>query len=196
MKKTTFTLAQFVASAFKPEEFPKMTTPSGQLMPEIAVVGRSNVGKSSLINHLLRKKLAKTSSIPGKTQSVNFFSVDGQFALVDLPGYGYAKVPKQVKEHWGDLIDGYLQNRPTLRLILLLIDSRRELTEEDQALIDWATFHHKPILLIYTKADKIHDTKRVNNSYEAIASYYYSIKDAHARIELTSKINGFLHGTN
>jgi GTP-binding protein len=153
-------VSEFVASAFNKESFPKMTTSSGKPMPEVAIVGRSNVGKSSLINHLLRKKLAKTSSIPGKTQSINFFSVDDQFALVDLPGYGYAKVAKQVREKWGELIDGYLQNRATLRLILFLIDSRREMTEQDRALIDWAAFHQKPLLVIYTKADKLSVVKR------------------------------------
>jgi GTP-binding protein len=204
MKKVPFTQAQFVASAFNLESFPKLFTSGGNPMPEIAIVGRSNVGKSSLINHLLKRKLAKTSSIPGKTQSINFFSVDEQIALVDLPGYGYAKVPKQVKDAWAGIIDGYLQNRATLQLILFLIDSRREPTEQDCALVKWASFHQKPILLVFTKADKMTENEIKGKTLAALNSLknflhtvpvhflHYSIKDAGARIELIEKINALL----
>src|ERR1051326_1001922 len=128
MKKIPFSRGQFAAAAFGEKSFPKMLSLQGSPLPEIVIVGRSNVGKSSLINHLLNAKLAKTSSTPGKTQSINFYSIDGQAALVDLPGYGYAKVSKPIKEEWAGFIDHYLQNRKELKLILFLIDSRRELT--------------------------------------------------------------------
>src|SRR3990167_7295283 len=123
MKPVPFSKAQFIASAFAEEQCPRLLDPSGNPMPEIALVGRSNVGKSSLINHLLRSpKLAKTSSIPGKTQSINFFSVDDRLALVDLPGYGYAKISKTIVQKWSSLIDSYLQKRSTLKALLFLID--------------------------------------------------------------------------
>ena len=210
-KDCPFILAQFIASAFKPEEMPKMLKANGHPMPEIAIVGRSNVGKSSLINHLLNNsKLAKTSSTPGKTQSINFFAVDEQIALVDLPGYGYAKVPKAVKKIWAGFIDLYLKKRATLQLILLLLDSRRDPTEEDYALIKWAAFHQKPLLLIFTKSDKLSDREKrekmstsldfMKNAFPAAPLHflYYSIKDPNARIELTAKINALLkeHGTH
>jgi GTP-binding protein len=211
MTKVPFTQAQFVASAFKLEEMPKLLTSGGNLMPEIALVGRSNVGKSSLINHLLNNsKLAKTSSTPGKTQSINFFSIDEQIALVDLPGYGYARVPKAVKKFWAGFIDHYLQNRPTLKLILFLIDSRREPTEEDSALVKWAAFHGKPMLLVFTKSDKLSDNEKREKtlaSLDSLKNYlhsapvhflHYSIKDPRARIQLIEKINVLLkdHGAH
>jgi GTP-binding protein len=210
MKKVPFTQAQFIASAFDQNSFPRMTTLGGDPMPEIALVGKSNVGKSSLINHLLRNStLAKTSSTPGKTRSINFFSVDEQLALVDLPGYGYAKVSKDIREQWTGMIDHYLQNRPTLRLILFLMDSRRDPTEEDSALIKWASFHDKPILLVFTKADKMTESQKrgkilsslnsLKNFFHSVPVHFlhYSIKDPRARMELIEKINALLkeHGT-
>src|SRR5689334_3642729 len=131
MEKYSFTQGRFIASAFDEDQFPHMRTTQGKTMPEIAIVGRSNVGKSSLINALLKSTLAKTSSIPGKTQSINFFSIDERLALVDLPGYGYAKVSLDVKEKWSALIEAYLKTRTSLRLILFLLDSRRTPTEQD-----------------------------------------------------------------
>lgn len=201
MKKVPFTQAQFVCSAFTQENFPNMVSPSGP-MPEVAIVGRSNVGKSSLINHLLKNNLARTSSIPGKTQSINFFSVDNQIAFVDFPGYGYANVPTRVRKQWAEMIDHYLQNRSTLQLILLLIDSRREPTEEDCAFVKWALFHQKIILFIFTKTDKIEKEKKsttaslkfLKNLFTSapIHFLYYSIKDPSARIALIKKINDLL----
>jgi GTP-binding protein len=211
MKKIPFSQAQFVASAFNEENLPRMLTSGSDPMPEIALVGRSNVGKSSLINHLLQNStLAKTSSTPGKTQSINFFSVNEQIALVDLPGYGYAKVPKSVKEHWAKFINYYLQNRPTLKMILFLIDSRRDLTEEDSAFVKWASFHQKPLLLIFTKTDKmsenekrertLYSLKYLNNFLHSAPVHFlhYSIKDSRARMDLIEKINTLLkeHGSN
>jgi GTP-binding protein len=188
-----------------------MSSLEGKPLVEIAFVGKSNVGKSSLINHLVKNaKLAKTSSTPGKTQSINFFSVDGLLALVDLPGYGYAKVSKEVRGQWADLIDHYLQNRTTLQLILLLIDVRRTLTEEDCTLIKWAAFHQKPLLLVFTKTDKLTESQKRVHLLSSLTSLknlsaststhflHYSIKDPHVRIKLIEKINQLLqeHGTH
>lgn len=209
MKTVPFNQAQFVASAFNHMSFPKMISPSGNPMPEIAVVGRSNVGKSSLINHLLQNgNLAKTSSTPGKTRSINFFSVDEKLALVDLPGYGYAKVPKDIRQQWAGMIDHYLENRQTLWLLLFLIDSRRVPTEEDCALIKWASFHRKPMLIVFTKADKLKEAQKRDNTLSSLNSLknflhsspvhflHYSIKTPLARMELIEKINTLLkeHG--
>jgi len=142
-----FNTATFLTSAL--EEFPQLK------MPEMAIVGRSNVGKSSLINVLFGKKIAKTSSTPGKTQRINFFRIDEEALLVDLPGYGYSKAPKAEVDTWSQAIDAYLNNRKQLQLILLLIDSRREIALDDQKIMDWAKAKEIPLLVIRTKADKI-----------------------------------------
>lgn len=211
MKKVPFEEAQFIASAFDHTSFPRLLTTAGHPMPEIALVGRSNVGKSSLINHLLKDaSLAKTSSTPGKTQSINFFAIDDQLALVDLPGYGYAKVSKQIREQWAGMIDHYLENRATLRLILVLMDSRRDPTHEDCAIVKWASFRQKPMLLVFTKADKMTENERRNQSFSTLNSLknflhsapvrflHYSVKDPRARLELIENINASLkdHGTH
>ncbi|HWU37618.1 MAG TPA: ribosome biogenesis GTP-binding protein YihA/YsxC, partial [Candidatus Acidoferrum sp.] len=115
--------AEFVKSATKPSEYPP-----GNL-PEIAIAGKSNVGKSSLINTLVnRKNLARTSSSPGRTQVINFFRVNGNLSLVDLPGCGFAKVPLEVREAWKPMVETYLQTREAIRLVILILDSRRGLS--------------------------------------------------------------------
>lgn len=207
MKKIPFIQSQLAATVYTQDSFPSHLSSNGCMLPEIAIAGRSNVGKSSLINHLLGKKLAKTSSTPGKTQSINFFCVDEQAALVDLPGYGYAKVSKQVREQWIKIIDQYFQYRSSLELILFLIDSRRELTEEDCAFVKWAAFKNKPMLLIFTKADKISENEKRKKTQATLAILknltplssvthflHYSIKDPRARIELIKQINNLLTG--
>ncbi len=192
MKKIPFNQAAFIAAVFDLKSLPTLVDIEGKRLPEIALVGRSNVGKSSLINHLLnRRSLAKTSSTPGKTQSINFFTIDGQVALVDLPGYGYAKVSKEIKKKWAPLIESYLEHSQHLRLILLLIDSRRELTEEDLNLIQWASFHNKSLLLICTKSDKLSagELQKHAKHFSFGSFLYYSIKDPKARIRLIETIN-------
>ena len=128
-------------------------------LPEIAFIGRSNVGKSSLINNLCNRKIAKTSSTPGKTQLINFFKINKKFYLVDLPGYGYAKVTPEVKKKWEAFIDIYLQKRETLKAVFLLLDIRREPNEHDRMLIFWvkslsAVSELRPVYVL-TKADKL-----------------------------------------
>ena len=123
---------------------------------EIAFAGRSNVGKSTLINGLLnRKALARTSSQPGKTQTINFYHINQSFYLVDLPGYGYAKVSQTVKEQWGKMINRYLENSQKLRLLFLLVDIRHEPNQNDIQMYDWAVSYGFNPIIIATKSDKI-----------------------------------------
>ncbi len=125
-------------------------------MPEIAFAGKSNVGKSSLLNAMLnRRALARTSSQPGKTQTINFYSVQDTFMFVDLPGYGCAKVSKTDRERWGKLIDGYLEKRPQLKKIVLLIDIRHEVGNNDKMMYDWIKHYHSEVIVVATKMDKI-----------------------------------------
>lgn len=208
MKKILFERTHLAATAYIPKDFPKLLTLQGKPMPEIACVGRSNVGKSSLINHLTKSDLARTSSVPGKTQSINFYTIDDQIALVDLPGYGYAKVPSEVRAEWAGTIDRYFKSRSSLCLILFLIDSRREFAEEDIAFAKWAESQEKPMLVIFTKADKLSESEKQKNSLAAmeilkkelpalsVHFLHYSIKDPHARINLIKQINLTLHGTH
>lgn len=129
--------------------------------PEIAVAGRSNVGKSSLINALTRrKKLAKISSTPGKTQLINFFRIDGGPVLVDLPGYGFAKVPLAVKNKWRRLVEQYLRERQALRGVVVLIDARRGLKDMDIDLLEWLAEADLPACLTLTKIDKLKQRER------------------------------------
>jgi GTP-binding protein len=124
--------------------------------PEIAFAGKSNVGKSSLINSLInRKALARTSSQPGKTQTINFYNIQDKLNFVDLPGYGYAKVSKVQREKWGKLIESYLQDRETLRQVILLVDIRHEVGANDKMMYDWISYYHDHVLVVLTKADKI-----------------------------------------
>ena len=125
-------------------------------MPEIAFAGKSNVGKSSLLNAMLnRKALARTSSQPGKTQTINFYSVQDTYMFVDLPGYGYAKVSKTDRERWGKLIEGYLEKREQLKKVILLIDIRHEVGNNDKMMYDWIKHYHNEVIVVATKMDKI-----------------------------------------
>lgn len=125
-------------------------------LPEIAFAGRSNVGKSSLINSLvLRKNLVRTSRTPGKTQAINFFIINNAFYFVDLPGYGYARVPKEIKERWGPMIEGYLSKRGELKGIIFILDIRHAPTEDDRIMKEWLEHYNIPTIYIATKADKI-----------------------------------------
>lgn len=125
-------------------------------LPEVAFAGRSNVGKSSLINTLLnRKKLARTSSQPGKTQTINFYKVNGDFFFVDLPGYGFAKVSKAEQAKWGAMIDRYLTSSPMLKAVFLLVDIRHEVKQSDKDMLAWIRSSRSRPVIIATKADKI-----------------------------------------
>jgi GTP-binding protein len=130
------------------------------LLPEIAVIGRSNVGKSSLINTLFnRKNLAKISSTPGKTRLINYFSIDNQIYFVDLPGYGYAKLSKKMRQDWQRSIETYLNNNEQLNLVFLLLDSRHGIMENDRLMINWLDYYAVPFTLVLTKSDKLSNNK-------------------------------------
>ena len=142
--------AGLLESAAGANQFPDL------VMPEIAFAGRSNVGKSTLINSLLtRKKLVKTSSTPGKTRLINFFLINEIFCLVDLPGYGFAKVPAEMRESWRKLIETYLSRRDNLRGVVLIIDIRHGPTAQDRQLESWLDFHQRPMLVVASKSDKL-----------------------------------------
>jgi GTP-binding protein len=146
--------ADFVTSAVAPEGYPQ------EHLPEIAFMGRSNVGKSSLINSLLaNRKLARTSGTPGRTQLINFFRVNERFLFVDLPGYGYAKVPQAIRRQWGAMVENYLANRKELVLSILILDSRHAPTAQDLQLESWLEHHGLPFVVVSTKADRLSNNK-------------------------------------
>ena len=146
--------AEIIISAVKPEQYPE-----GEL-PEFALAGRSNVGKSSFINKMLnRKSLARTSSKPGKTQTLNFFLINELLYFVDVPGYGYAKVSKKEREAWGKMIETYITSREQLKAVVLIVDLRHPPTSDDCMMYDFLKHYDIPVIIIATKADKIPKSK-------------------------------------
>jgi GTP-binding protein len=155
--------AKFVCSAVTPEQYPPAD------LPEVAFAGRSNVGKSSLINKILnRKKLVRTSKTPGRTQLLNFFEINELYRFVDLPGYGYAKVPAEVQKRWRPMVETYLTSRLNMRGMVLLLDIRREPSKEDLNLWHWLQTMSIKVLTVITKVDKLSRNKR-NKQIAAIA---------------------------
>jgi GTP-binding protein len=147
--------AEFIGASSEPGRFPPAS------LPEIAFAGRSNVGKSSAINRLLgRKHLARTSSTPGRTQQINFFGIDQRLVFVDLPGYGYARVSHMARAAWRPLVESYLRTRTTLTGVVLLVDARRGLEEEEAQLIEFLTVIGRPVLVVATKIDKLNRRER------------------------------------
>jgi GTP-binding protein len=189
-----FQNARFVKAVVEVEALPSFAD-----LPEIAVVGRSNVGKSSLLNHLFgSKNLVKTSSLPGKTRGLNFFMVNEQFLCVDMPGYGYAAVSKSEKRQWAALIEGYLTHRTTLKVLLFLVDSRREPKEEEMEMLAWIHHHHLAAILVLTKVDKLSkaeraaQTKRITDRLKGLPYVHYSSTQNEGRKELIGKLRGLL----
>ena len=191
IKKAKFLLSQ---SSFG--SFPQ------QGMQEIAMAGKSNVGKSSLINSLTRhSKLAKTSSAPGKTRLINYYSINEDFLLVDLPGYGFAKAPKSEQEKWSQMIEGYLTGSENLKHVFHLVDIRHTPTKEDQMMINYLRHYDIPFSVIATKADKLSKAQRsrsipvicrtlVVQPWEILT---YSSEDLTGRETLLDKIEAILH---
>jgi len=152
------TSAEFLKSAFKESDWP----PDNKL--EVAFLGRSNVGKSSLINSLLGVRgLARTSSTPGRTQSLNFFTINKEFRFVDLPGFGYARVPKEIRASWGEMVTSFLAKRSQLVLSIHIVDSRHEPTQQDLQLHEWLALSGRPQLLVATKSDKLSNNELKKN---------------------------------
>jgi GTP-binding protein len=170
-------------------------------LPEIAFAGRSNVGKSSLINKLTgRKSLVKVSARPGKTQGLNYFRVSDDFFLVDLPGYGFAKVPKVMQNSWQSLISTYLEQRKTLRCVVVIMDIRHEPKSQDTQLVQWLKQNSIPCLPVYTKIDKVSGSLREKNArlldaghtFHAEERVLFSAKTGQGRQELLAALEGFL----
>ena len=152
------TSAEFIKSAFKEADWPR------DEVPEIAFLGRSNVGKSSLLNSLLGVRgLARTSSTPGRTQMLNFFLINNSFRFVDLPGYGYARAPRAVKAEWSAAAEEYLAKREQLVLSIHIVDSRHEPSKQDLQLHEWLEHHQRPHLIVATKSDKLSNNELRKN---------------------------------
>jgi len=166
-----FPAAKFISSAWQPRQFP---TDEGA---EVAFAGRSNAGKSSALNAIAgRKDLARTSKTPGRTQLINFFALDGAQRLVDLPGYGFAKVPERIREHWQELLTRYVEARATLVGLVIVMDSRRPLTDFDVQMLDWSRANGLAVHVLLTKADKLNRgeanavLKQVRAAVECVAT--------------------------
>lgn len=147
--------ADLAAVAVKPAQYPE------ENMPEIAFAGRSNVGKSSLLNLLTgRKKLARVSGAPGKTRTINFYNADDKFRIVDLPGYGYARVSKSISQDWGKMVESYLETRKNLLKVVQLVDIRHEPTGDDRQMYEYLKYHGLDGIVVATKADKLSANER------------------------------------
>src|SRR5438128_7535733 len=181
--------AEFIKSAFHESDWPR------DAKSEVAFLGRSNVGKSSLINSLLGVRgLARTSSTPGRTQMLNFFLINRHFRFVDLPGYGYARAPKAVKAEWSSAAEEYLAKRKQLVLSIHIVDSRHEPSKQDLQLHEWLVHHHKPHLIVATKSDKLsknelgRNVKRAARAFKSDNLIIYSATKREGRDRLWNAI--------
>jgi GTP-binding protein len=189
------TSTEFIKSAFKEPDWPR------DEIPEVAFLGRSNVGKSSLLNSLLGVRgLARASSTPGRTQSLNFFLINGNFRFVDLPGYGYARAPKAVRAEWGQAAAEYLAKREQLVLSIHIVDSRHEPSKQDLQLHEWLQHNHKPHIIVITKSDKLSRNELAKSADRAARIFpdtdliTYSSTKRQGREQLWSAIEKSLKG--
>lgn len=186
--------AEFIKSAVKPEQFPQLP------YPEFAFAGRSNVGKSSLINMITgNNRLVKVGSRPGVTQTINFFSLNDKIAIADLPGYGYAKVPLELKKQFLPMIKRYFSNRDMLKLVFLLVDIRRVPGDFEKEMISIITGNHIPVAIIATKCDKMSNNQRIQSSRKILKSldinkdalFYSSAKTGEGKKDLIQVISDY-----
>lgn len=191
--------AEFIKSAVTPSQY------TDAVLPEIAFVGRSNSGKSSLINALVnRKNLVKTSSNPGCTRLINFFEINGELSFVDLPGYGYAKISKNIRNSWGKMIEDYLEKRKTLKAVVLIMDIRRIPGEEETGLVAWLAERGRLCIPVLTKADKLSGNgkaKQLKAAAEVLNMpaedlMVFSAKTKAGRDKLWNLINLLAHDTD
>lgn len=169
-----------IAVAVKKEQYPEME------LPEIAFVGKSNVGKSSLINCMVnRKALARTSSSPGKTRTINFYNVENMVNFVDLPGYGYARASKSEIEKWGKMIEDYLLKRKQLKSIIMLVDIRHEPSKNDKMMYDWLKHYGYQIIIVATKSDKLKRSQL--NKHISLISKYLQIEKGEILVPFSSE---------
>ena len=190
-----FNNVEFLLSVHSRQQLPEA------LLPEVAFAGRSNVGKSSLINTLIgRKSLVKVSARPGKTQGLNFFTVDGRFYLVDLPGYGYAKVPRAMQDAWQGLISTYVETRQSLKAVVVILDIRHEAKTQDGQILNWLREHNIPRLPVYTKIDKLSGSTREQHARALDAGHgirseervLFSAKTGQGREQLATQLERML----
>lgn len=193
INRVKITSAEFVKSAFESRHWPV----DGR--PEIAFLGRSNVGKSSLLNSLLQRKgLARTSNTPGRTQSINYFLINDSFYFVDLPGYGFAKVSKSMRSDWGKMAEDYLSRREELVLCIQLVDSRHKPSQLDLQLHEWLEFNQKDYIVVATKADKLSSneltkqTRVIGSAMSDRAVIPYSSQTGKGRDTVWSRISAAL----
>lgn len=186
---------EFIKSAVRVGEFPPPN------LPEVAVVGRSNVGKSSLINAIFNRKIAKVSSSPGRTRLINFFRLNDEIYFVDLPGYGYAKVSKSEREKWRRMIENYFRNRENLNLVVMLVDSRHKPTNLDILMKEWLEAINIPFVIVATKMDKLNQGEKAKakkiirdtlNLEKDFPIFLTSAKDKTGVNELTKYLIDFL----
>ncbi|TCT25113.1 GTP-binding protein [Melghiribacillus thermohalophilus] len=164
--------AEIVISAVKEEQYPD------DRLPEIALAGRSNVGKSSFINKMIqRKNLARTSSKPGKTQTLNFYKINEAFYFVDVPGYGYAKVSKKERKAWGKMMENYFTKRENLKAAIMVVDMRHKPTEDDLLMYDFLKYYEIPVIVIATKMDKVPKSKRAKHVKQITEELELETKD-------------------
>ena len=186
------TSVEFAGAAVQPGAYPKLAH------PEIAFAGRSNVGKSSLINRLLDRQIARISATPGRTRQLNFFVVNSNLTFVDLPGYGYAQVSKQERGQWQKLVEDYLTHSSNLRGIVIIVDIRRGPEEEEEALCDFLSYHQRPFLVVATKCDKLkrgqleQQRKTLAARLDARPLFLFSAQDGSGKEELWQALLAFV----
>ena len=180
----------FLKSISKKDQYPK------DKLPEIAFIGRSNVGKSTFLNSICgRKNIAKVSSTPGKTRFINYYLVNESYYFVDLPGYGYARLPKNILDSWKELIEDYLLNSKNLVLIFLLIDSRQNPMKSDLAMIDWLNHNNLPFVVILTKIDKISKNKQTQqlNYFKSILPDTHVLRFSANVVQLKIELSKYIY---